>query len=248
MTEKGMEVENEIGRKEARESEGEKEEIEKKEIEGGKGEEIEEVGKEKEGLEEIGEREGKEEVVEAGEVEEKEGVEKEKEELEIVKKREKEVEEAKEVEEEIKEEEKEVEIIEEGGYVTKQKPEIDVNKGLLLRKEIKSRKPSFRRQEGFRYDRLGNKWRRPKGMHSKQRRNLIYRPPKVRIGYRGPKEARGLHPSGFKEVIVHNAKDLDTIDPSAEAARIAHSVGARKRIEIEKKADDKAIRILNRIK
>lgn len=80
------------------------------------------------------------------------------------------------------------------------------------------------------------------------RKSLKYRPPMVKVGYRGPKATRGLHPSGFREVMVHNLKDMDKINPKLEAARIAHSVGMKKRMEIEEKADEKKIRILNRIK
>jgi len=39
---------------------------------------------------------------------------------------------------------------------------------------------------------------------------------------------------------------LETINPKLEAARIGHSVGTRKRIEIEEYADELGIRILNR--
>ena len=190
-----------------------------------KGEKKEEKGEKKE-VEEEREETGDEEVVE----EKKEEVEEE-EEVEIVE----------------EEKEKEVEIVEEGEYVPKQKPEIEIEK-IHLRKEIKSRKPSFTRQEGFRYKRLGNKWRKPKGLHSKMRKSLKYRPPMVKVGYRGPKATRGFHPSGFREIMVHNLKDMDKINPKLEAARIAHSVGMKKRMEIEEKADEKKIRILNRTK
>lgn len=229
------EIEEKMGKKE-KERIKEIEEREGEELgEEEKGEEKEEKG-EKEEVEEEEEETGDEEVVE----EKKEKIEEEEEEVEIV---EEEKEEAKEREEK----EKEVEIVEEGEYVPKQKPEIEIEK-LRIRKEVKSRKPSFTRQEGFRYKRLGNKWRKPKGLHSKMRKSLKYRPPMVKVGYRGPKATRGLHPSGFREVMVHNLKDLDKINPKLEAARIAHSVGMKKRMEIEEKADDKKIRILNRIK
>ena len=49
------------------------------------------------------------------------------------------------------------------------------------------------------------------------------------MGYKGPKIARFLHPSGYREVIVYNVADLSTIDPNTQAARIAHTVGKRKR-------------------
>ena len=75
--------------------------------------------------------------------------------------------------------------------------------------------------------------------------NLKYRPSKVRVGFRGPKDVRGLHSSGFEEVIVHNVNDLDAIDPNKQAARIGSSVGTKKRMDIEKKAEELDVRILN---
>jgi large subunit ribosomal protein L32e len=77
------------------------------------------------------------------------------------------------------------------------------------------------------------------------RKNLNYRPHLVKVGFRGPKETRGLHPSGFKEVIVHNVNDLEKIDPKIQAARIGRSVGTKKRMDIEKKAEELEVRILN---
>ncbi|HEC32380.1 MAG TPA: 50S ribosomal protein L32e, partial [Deltaproteobacteria bacterium] len=62
---------------------------------------------------------------------------------------------------------------------------------------------------------------------------------------RGPKEARGLHPSGFEEIMVYNVKDLEAIDPATQAARIGGTVGTKKRMEIEKKAKELDVRLLN---
>jgi len=144
--------------------------------------------------------------------------------------------------------ETEAAVVEEGEYVTKRKPELDdQTKALLLkRKEIDSRRPQFLRQEWFRYQKLEGKWRKPRGMHSKMRRHYGYRPPIVSIGYRGPAEVRGLHPSGFKEVMVFNVSQLNGIDPKVQAVRIGGTVGARKRGDIIAKADQEGIRVLNR--
>ncbi len=65
------------------------------------------------------------------------------------------------------------------------------------------------------------------------------------MGYKGPKIARGLHPSGYREVIVYNAQDLSTIDLSTQAARIAHTVGKRKRASIIAEAKKLNVKILN---
>ncbi len=77
------------------------------------------------------------------------------------------------------------------------------------------------------------------------RKNLAYRPSKVRVGFRGPKETRCLHSSGFEEVTIFNVKDLENLNPKTQAARIGGSVGTKKRIDIGKKAEELDIRLLN---
>ena len=116
---------------------------------------------------------------------------------------------------------------------------------LLIRKDIKKRTPEFLREEWFRYKRIPKNWRRPDGISSKMRRNYKYRPSRVRIGFGGPRETRGLHSSGFEEIIVYHIKDLENVDPRTQAARIGASVGTKKRIDIEKKAEELEVRILN---
>ena len=55
-------------------------------------------------------------------------------------------------------------------------------------------------------------------MDSKQRRNYKYRGSLVRVGHGKVAAARGLHPSGFQEIMVHNPNDLESIDPETQAA------------------------------
>lgn len=133
----------------------------------------------------------------------------------------------------------------------KQKPELDdeTKQALAVRDEKNGQRPRFRRQEWFRYKKLGGKhapWRRPTGIHSKQRRHYKYRPPLVSVGYRGPAAVRGLHPSGFEEVLVYRPEDLDAIDAKLQAARVGGTVGGRKAELIEKRADELGVRVLNR--
>ncbi|HLF17238.1 MAG TPA: 50S ribosomal protein L32e [Candidatus Thermoplasmatota archaeon] len=109
--------------------------------------------------------------------------------------------------------------------------------------------PAFHRHEWWRYKRLGGKhatWRVPRGIHSKTRRHWGYRPPLVSIGYRTPAAARGLHPSGFQEVLVHNLDELTALDKATQAARLGGTVGGRKAEALTKKADELGIRVLNR--
>ena len=138
---------------------------------------------------------------------------------------------------------------EDEGHVAKQKPVLDeeTQEALSLRAAQKKKTPSFRRTEWFRYKRLSRSgWRAPHGMDSKQRRNYRYRGSLVRVGHGKVAEARGLHPSGFREVMVHNINDLEPIDPETQAARIGRTVGGRKREHIHARADELGIRILNR--
>jgi len=134
-------------------------------------------------------------------------------------------------------------------HVAKQKPVLDdaTKAALALRAEQKKATPSFRRTEWYRYKRLARSgWRAPHGMDNKQRKNLKYRSSLVRVGHGKVSAAHGLHPSGFREVMVQNSGDLEEIDPETEAARVGGTVGRRKRGNIYSRADELGIRVLNR--
>ena len=133
-------------------------------------------------------------------------------------------------------------------YKPRQKPVLDkqTKKDLTKRNRMSHKRPSFKRQNWFRYKRLGEKWRRPRGIHSKMRRHFKYRIPVVQVGFRGPASVRGLHPSGFEEVLVHNTKEVENVNPETQAVRISSTVGDKKRELIVKKADELKIRVFNR--
>jgi large subunit ribosomal protein L32e len=125
------------------------------------------------------------------------------------------------------------------------KPPTTTEKALKLRTLVKKRKPKFVRQESWRYKRLKENWRRPKGLDNKMRRKIKGWPPAVNVGYRGPKVARGLHPSGYKEVLVYNAEEIKKVDPKTQAVRIAHTVGKRERAKILTESRKRKITVLN---
>jgi len=118
-------------------------------------------------------------------------------------------------------------------------------KALQVRTRARRKKPKFVRAESWRYARFSPSWRRPRGLDNKIRRKILGWPASPSTGYKGPKIARYLHPSGYREVIVENVADLAGIDASTEAIRIAHRVGARKRAEIIAKATELNLKILN---
>ena len=133
-------------------------------------------------------------------------------------------------------------------YKPRQKPVIDdkTKVNLAKRNRMSHKRPAFKRQNWFRYKRLGDKWRRPRGIHSKMRRHFKYRIPVAQSGFRGPANVRGFHPSGFEEVRVNNIKEIDNVDPKTQAIRIASTIGDKKREIIVGKADELGIRVLNR--
>jgi large subunit ribosomal protein L32e len=121
-----------------------------------------------------------------------------------------------------------------------------INEELLAaRKKIAQTRPKFIRQESWRYDRLAENWRKPKGKDNKMRKQKSGMPALVKVGYRSPKAARGLHPSGYRDILIHNTQELIKLDSKRDAARIAHTVGKKKRIEIINKALELGIKVLN---
>ncbi|MEM3382515.1 MAG: 50S ribosomal protein L32e [Nitrososphaerales archaeon] len=116
---------------------------------------------------------------------------------------------------------------------------------LKLREIIDDKRPKFVRQESWRYKRISERWRKPKGIDSKMRLRVKGWPKIVKVGYRGPRLVRGLHPSGYRDVLVHNLDELKGLDPKKDAARLASSLGAKKRAELLKKAKELGIKVLN---
>lgn len=122
-----------------------------------------------------------------------------------------------------------------------------INKEKLeKRKEVKDNKPDFVRPESWRYNRLKTRWRKPKGIDNHQRlQRSRGRPGLVKIGFGGPKESRGLHPSGYTDNLVFRIDDLENLDPKKDGVRLGHSVGTKRRKEIIAKAIEQKFKIFN---
>ena len=125
----------------------------------------------------------------------------------------------------------------------------DIERLLELRKRLKAKKPEFLRHLWWKKPKFKNdpKWRKPKGLDNKMRLKLKGYPPIVSVGYRSPRAVRGLHPSGFKPVVVHNVKELEFLDPSTHIVYIASNIGFRKRVQILEKAKSMGFRIANEV-
>jgi len=117
---------------------------------------------------------------------------------------------------------------------------------LRLRLQMRRKKPEFVRIDQWRYKRIEDSgWRNQRTLDNKIRRKWKGRPKPVEVGYRKPAAVRGLHPSGFVEVLVHRPEDLADLDPKVHAIRIGRTVGLRKRLEIVKKARELGFYVLN---
>jgi large subunit ribosomal protein L32e len=78
------------------------------------------------------------------------------------------------------------------------------------------------------------------------RRYEAGKPDMPAIGYRTPRAIRDLHPSGYNDVLVHNLKELEDLDPATDAARISASIGKRKKALMLEKASELGIKVLNK--
>ena len=114
-----------------------------------------------------------------------------------------------------------------------------------VRKVLKGKKPHFNRTDAHKYKRLDSNWRRPRGLQGKQRKHIKAKGALAQTGYGSPVAVKGLHPSGYADVLVRNVGDVDAIDATIEAIRIARTVGAKKKAVIEEKAAQLGIKVLN---
>ncbi len=120
------------------------------------------------------------------------------------------------------------------------------NENLLkLRKQIKSRKPAYNREDSHKKAKLeGLGWRRPKGHHSKMRHGIKGKNKLIEVGYGSPRAVKGLHKSGLREVLIHNVNELEKIKSKEDGIVIA-SVGLRNKMDIVREAEKKKLTILN---
>jgi large subunit ribosomal protein L32e len=99
-------------------------------------------------------------------------------------------------------------------------------------------KKNIRRKSIEKWD----KWRKPHGIDLDKGIEHGSRP---KIGYRSESSIRGIHPSGYKEILVCNENDLAGVDSKTTAARFSSVLGKKKRNELMKKANEKGIWVLN---
>jgi len=109
-------------------------------------------------------------------------------------------------------------------------------------------KKKFLRTDTRRFLRSGKKkkslrkWRRAKGVHSKIRRKRKGYPAKPSIGYKTDKRTFGRI-NGLIPILISNPKQLEKA--TKENILIIAKVGAKKKIEIIKRANELGLKIAN---
>jgi len=110
----------------------------------------------------------------------------------------------------------------------------------------RKRKPVFRRTQGAALKRLSRKgWRRPDGKHNKLRDKKKGKGEAPSIGYGAKRSERFLHPSGLEEVLVSSTRDVASLDPGRQAARISAGVGRRKKELLIEELRKRKVKVLN---
>ncbi len=121
-----------------------------------------------------------------------------------------------------------------------------MEKKLLHRRKLKAKKPKFLAQDVHKKKRLKEKWKRPKGLQSKMRLQKKGHRKVVSVGWKSPKEVRGLSREGLEQIRVENIKALENINPKTQGIIISSKLSIKKKYEIILEAEKKGIVVLNR--
>jgi len=114
---------------------------------------------------------------------------------------------------------------------------------------IKKLKKKFLRADTFRLSRIGKrrkklqKWRRPRGKHNKLRLKRFGHPVQPGIGYATQKSQFGKIQE-LSPIVVNNLQELYSLNKN-NIAIISKRTGAKKKMEIIKKAYELNIKIAN---
>jgi large subunit ribosomal protein L32e len=104
---------------------------------------------------------------------------------------------------------------------------------------------TFKRDGYGKKKQLSDSWRKPRGQHNKQREQKKAKGALPKPGFGSPIAVRGMHPSGYFEVLISSVKELEGIDPKTHAIRIGATVGERTRVGLQEKAIADGFKVLN---
>ena len=120
---------------------------------------------------------------------------------------------------------------------------------LNRKKKVVKRVKPFKRHHSDRYYRVGESWRKPRGIDSAVRRRFRGTVRMVNIGYKNNNKTRHQIKGGFKKFLITNPADLEVLlmNNRTHAGEIASTISATKRVEILNRAKELNVKITNPI-
>ncbi|MCS7122482.1 MAG: 50S ribosomal protein L32e [Candidatus Micrarchaeota archaeon] len=96
--------------------------------------------------------------------------------------------------------------------------------------------------------RIKDSWRKPRGIDNKKRVRAKQYGKSPNIGYRNPKDLRGMHPSGYFEILIERVEQLNDVDRNRFAVRLSGRLGRKKKLEIQRVAMERGFHVLNPVR
>ncbi len=119
------------------------------------------------------------------------------------------------------------------------------DKLLQFRNKMKKRRPKFIAQDSYKRMRLTERWRSPRGQHSKLRYNKRGNAKKVSPGFKSPVAVKGLSRQGLVINHVSTAVAMQKLQAKKDAIIIGSTVGKRKRLLLLAEAQKLGLKVLN---
>merc|ERR1711998_803971 len=114
---------------------------------------------------------------------------------------------------------------------------------------VKKRTKKFKRFQSDRFMRVGESWRRPKGIDCAMRRKFKGTAPMPNIGYGSDKRTRHMLRNGFYKFRVRSPAEVEMLlmHNGVYACEIAKQISARNRKKIIQRCDELNVKVLNRM-
>ena len=109
---------------------------------------------------------------------------------------------------------------------------------LVTIKKVVKRASKFKRDQSDRHMRVGESWRRQKGIDSRTRRKFKGKTVMPNIGYGTNAKHRHVEKDGFRRFLVHNVEELELLlmHNRTYSAEVAHNISTKKRKAIVERA------------